>query len=187
MWSVEKRSWEFDFAANSNAYTGCTAIINSIAVLGYKRYQDGEQTGRDMAERVSHVSFLSRFHVSPLYLFLPYLSLPCLSPMCLSPISLSSMSLAYLTSLTLPWLSSPCLSSKRDRGEIRGNETLERGAGEERGSETKERGKRERQGRKTRESSREERHEQTLHPHSLAPSTHLQRVNNCFAANSCKF
>ena len=35
MLSVKKRSWELDFAANSNAYTGYTAIINSIAVLRY--------------------------------------------------------------------------------------------------------------------------------------------------------
>ena len=35
MLSVKKRSWEFDFAANSNTYTGYIAIINSIAVLRY--------------------------------------------------------------------------------------------------------------------------------------------------------
>ena len=35
MLSVKKRSLEFDFATNSNAYTGYTAVINSIAVLRY--------------------------------------------------------------------------------------------------------------------------------------------------------
>ena len=126
--------------------------------MGYKRYKDGEQTGRDTADRVSNDSFLclvptslpyvsfsqsSLFYASPLCFFLPYLSLPCLSPMSLSPISLSSMplpcvSFSYISpfhvsrlsrSVTLPWLSFLCLSSKRDRGERRGSETLERGGG----------------------------------------------------------
>ena len=118
MRSVEKRSWEFDFAANSHAYTGYTAIINSIVVLRYwgisgKKMENKQGETRRIESPMCH----------------SYVSLPRVSLMSLSPVSLFSMSLAYPTPLTRPWLSSLYLSSKRDRGERRGNETLERGGG----------------------------------------------------------
>ena len=85
---------------------------SGIAILGYKRYQDGEQTGRDTADRVSHVSFLclaptslsnvsffdiSLFHASPLCLFLLNLYPPCLSP--ISLLQLFPGSLLYVSLL----------------------------------------------------------------------------------------
>ena len=115
MLSVKKRSMELDFAENSNAYTGYTAITNSVAVLRYWGISDikmGSRQGETL-RIVSHVSFL------------------CLAPTSLSPISLSSMPLPYVSfsyislshvsrlspSVSSPWLSSLCLPSKRDRGE----------------------------------------------------------------------
>ena len=170
MWSVEKRSWEFDFAANSNAYTGYTAIINSTAVLGYWGIS-GIKMGNRQGE--------TRWIESPM--FHSYVSFPRLSPVSLSPIALSSMSLAYLAPFTLPWLSSLCLSSKRDMREMRERDTGERGGGDEgerqrkktgeedeeerRRRETRERGKEERQG----ERDSEEGHRETPYPHFLAP------------------
>ena len=134
--------------------------------MGYKRYKDGEQTRRI----ASHVSFL------------------CLAPMSLPYASFFYVSLAYLAPLTLPWVSSLCLSSKRDRGRDEGarhlrevgerdkrerGETRERETGEGqgrergrgRGRETRERDKKERQW----ERDSEESHQETPHPHFLAP------------------
>ena len=115
MLSVKKRSWELDFAENSNAYTGYTAITNSVAVLRYWGISDikmGNRQGETL-RIVSHVSFLCLAPTS--------LSTISHSHMSLSPISLSPMSLACLAPLTLPWLSSLCLPSKRDRGERQGS------------------------------------------------------------------
>ena len=113
---------------------------SGIAVLGYKRYKDGEQTGRDTADSLPCFILMSRSHAS----------LPCLSPMSLStishshmslsPIYLSPMSLACLAPLTLPWLSSLCLLSKGDRGVRQGRERRERSRGERQGRKTKKRG-----------------------------------------------
>ena len=124
MLSVKKRSWKLDFAENSNAYTGYTAITNSVAVLRYWGISDikmGNRQGETL-RIVSHVSFLCLSPTS-----LSHVSLPRLSPMSLStishshmslsPISLSPISLACLAPSTFPWLSSLRLPSKRDRGE----------------------------------------------------------------------
>ena len=99
---------------------------SGIAVLGYKRYEDGEQTGRDTADSLPCFILMSRSHVSLLCLSPMSLSTishshMSLSSISLSPIYLSPMSLACLAPLTLPWLSSLCLPSKRDRGERQGS------------------------------------------------------------------
>ena len=100
MLSVKKRSWEFDFVANSNAYTGYTAIINSTAVSRYWGI-----SGIKMGNRQGETRWIESpmFHSClaptslPLCLFLRYFSLPYLSPMSLSPIFLSSIPLPYVS------------------------------------------------------------------------------------------
>ena len=159
MWPVEKRSWEFDFAANLNAYTGYTAVLNGTVVLRYCGIS-GIKVGKRQGE--------TRWIESPI--FHSYVWLKDLSPMSLSPISLSSMplpyvslsltlssmSLAHLAPLILPWLASLCLSSKRDRGDRQGSKTLKRGAREGRRSERQERSRGERRERNKGEKQRRE-------------------------------
>ena len=94
MLSVKKRSWELDFAENSNAYTGYTAITNSVAGIAVLRYwgisdiKMGNRQGETM-RIVSHVSFLCLAPTSLSYVSLYYISLPYVS---FSYISLSHVS-----------------------------------------------------------------------------------------------